>query len=340
MSYYYSTLVREYEEQKQAPLISAVKEGDTDKLEQILRDGQDVNELLQEYHYAHTALYVAVNSGNEQMVQFLLAKGADPNIYVHDSPSPLDVAAQDGKIKIIDMLLDAGAKIDSASKHSTTPLGWAILCNEYLSTIHLLKRGANVNHVDADELTPLIHAIQNGNIGLAEYIVVHYPETTLYKTSTNLTPLTFAIIGRKIRIITMLLEHGVTPNDGQSMHRALIDFDPKKPKTQEILRLLALYGGKVDLLDEKTKTTMHWLTVQNRLQAPHTLVDFQIKMQKWIFDPVVYASFPLEARIRIGVIAQLWAIRENLPGTQFAAIPIEVLFVILRQLLEEYRIYV
>jgi ankyrin repeat protein len=63
--------------------------------------------------YGDTALYRAVEAGDELSVQQLLLKGASPNVPNKAGWNPLHVASANDDIRVVRRLIDARAQLDA-----------------------------------------------------------------------------------------------------------------------------------------------------------------------------------------------------------------------------------
>lgn len=90
--------------------------------------------------------------GNNEMVEFLLNNGADPNVRNEDGTTPLHIAAECGdpyvyidRVKIADMLMKHGADPNAGDSHKQTPLMIAADNGRFKSKIskfmHIFKFG-------------------------------------------------------------------------------------------------------------------------------------------------------------------------------------------------------
>lgn len=138
----------------------AIMRGKTAKVDQLLRDGVDVNTAQT---WRGTLLQLAVQSGTPEIVRLLLARGADVNRAVDEKP-PLILAVVRGNLDLVDALLNAGANINVRTATGDTPLhgaaritGWSA---ENIVPIarRLLEAGANVNVPNQAGRTPLHEA--------------------------------------------------------------------------------------------------------------------------------------------------------------------------------------
>lgn len=109
-------------------------------------------------HAVHgfTPLAMATHFGNTEIVQFLLKKGADPNLASKNGyfVFPLHTAI-DGKFDTIaKMLIDAGADINCAQAAQMTPLHFAASSGNIPIIITLLELGASLQNKNENGMTP------------------------------------------------------------------------------------------------------------------------------------------------------------------------------------------
>jgi ankyrin repeat protein len=150
-----------------APIFSAIKQGNTNTLELLLRAGANPNlagafnlpgtttaNILN--HSGHlTPLWMAISLDQLPVVQMLLQFKADPNDSVTDGQPLLFSVLSD--TNMLEALLDAGAKVDpvSAEESQWTPLGAVASQNNAPAVEMLLKHGANPNVHNRNGITPL-----------------------------------------------------------------------------------------------------------------------------------------------------------------------------------------
>ena len=78
-------------------MISAAAVGNAERVQTLLTLHVDPNATTED---GSTALYFAASNSHRDIVELLLARGANPRLRNHEGESPLDVA-QDGTIKNI-----------------------------------------------------------------------------------------------------------------------------------------------------------------------------------------------------------------------------------------------
>lgn len=102
------------------------------------------------------ALVTAAESGQTEIIKWILDKGLNADSSVQYNVTPLMLAAKGGQVEMIDLLLDHKANIEAVNQPQMwysswegigdpfvgTPLMWAISSNQQQATELLLKRGA------------------------------------------------------------------------------------------------------------------------------------------------------------------------------------------------------
>ncbi|AAF44459.1 ankyrin repeat gene family protein [Fowlpox virus] len=141
------------------PLHSACKYGDLKLSKLLIEYGADVKVKT-----TSTVLNLAVESGNVELVKFLIEK--NPEFITSDYLS-LSLAIRCKDINIVLLLLDAGMDVNS-SKCISTPLHLGVILGNSNIVKLLLDHGANINAIDKYGETPLEAANKRINIDYAE----------------------------------------------------------------------------------------------------------------------------------------------------------------------------
>ena len=176
----------------------ASKTGDIKWVKQHLEDGMDVNAVGQAIQYprvaqsdaAWTSLHWAALEGHKEIVELLIAKGADVNVKDGDGETPLGKAIRNEQTKIADLLRKRGSKTGEEVLAEESILGAVNIGDIKLVEQHLAA-GADVNAKDSVRWTPLHHAAFEGYKEVAELLIAKGADVNA-TADTGATPLGLA----------------------------------------------------------------------------------------------------------------------------------------------------
>eukprot|EP00105_Crassostrea_gigas_P044629 XP_019928777.1 PREDICTED: ankyrin-1-like [Crassostrea gigas] len=156
-------------------------------------------------------LYIACQSGNDDIVQLLLSNGADTDLCMKDGASPLHIACQEENDIIVQTLLSNGANINLSMKDGTRPLFKA--CHEgHENTVKvLLQHGADINFCMKDGTSPLYIACQEGHDIIVKCLMENGADVNLCKENGT-SPLYIACHMERNDIVQHLLSKGADIN--------------------------------------------------------------------------------------------------------------------------------
>lgn len=115
-------------------------------------------------------MHIASAIGNINVVEALLARGADSNNENEAGRTPLFAAATRGHVDVVMLLLDHGADVNWVSNDGMSSLYFATHQAHIALVKVLLERGANVNHM-FNGLTPLLQASNSGNLPMVNMLL-------------------------------------------------------------------------------------------------------------------------------------------------------------------------
>ncbi len=144
-------------------LADAAMNGDLNAVRTLLSRKLDVNAP---HGDGTTALHWAVYNGHADMVQMLLAGGADVKARTRlGGITPLMMAAKSGDVGVIKLLLEAKSDVATTNSNGTTPLMLASASGKADAVKLFLDRGADVNAVDTTHgQTALMFAAAQGRL--------------------------------------------------------------------------------------------------------------------------------------------------------------------------------
>lgn len=184
----------------QTPLHFAASSGGKDSVSLLLQSGARVNAAGVD---GNTALMLAVEWQEVDVVRQLLVAGADPNHQEWEQGNTaLHFAASRGEVPILRALLDAGAAVDVANLQGSTPLCEAAGKRHFQAVELLLMRGAAVHIRDARP--PLFLAAQHGDAKIARLLLAHGADPR--EKHDGLTPRQIALNNRHFETARLLHE--------------------------------------------------------------------------------------------------------------------------------------
>ena len=266
------------------PLQWAVFRNDVAEVKRLLRAGANVKLAN---NYGVTAMTLAAEVGNTEMLKVLLEAGADP-----DSPNPegmtaLHAVARTGIVEAAQVLIKAGATVDTRENFGgQTPLMWASARRHPAMMQLLISAGADVNarstdrnyqrHVtaegrpkslDSGGLTPLLYSARENCHACVEVLLKNKADINL-PDPDGVSPLLVAIMNANWDLAQQLIDAGADVNQW--------DIFGETPLFIAINGRNRLDGGRGTSIDPMNKTTGTQMvrTLLDRGANPNTQLFF------------------------------------------------------------------
>jgi carboxypeptidase family protein/ankyrin repeat protein len=151
------------------PFVRAAQEDNLETLLALIA-GMDVN--IRDKHSGTTALEHAVRNANREMVQLLLAFGANVNAKNADGETIMMLLDSDATSELVWDLLNAEADVNLKSESGATALMRAAVSNNLEALKILLDAGAEVNTKDKAGRTALMLAASEGLVNNVRALVL------------------------------------------------------------------------------------------------------------------------------------------------------------------------
>lgn len=189
---------------QEPPLIRAAKGGDVAEIRRLISKGANVNAANPT---GFTALMFAVVNATDA-VPDLLAAGANVNTKDDvEDVTALTVACQRTNLQVVQELVNHGAKVNAISKYGQTPLMTAArTCSEPVVR-YLLQNGANPAEKNARRGTALIPAVVNGCVDVAKVLLQAGADVNV-RTAEGETLLDLARSNHDARMVRLLQQAG------------------------------------------------------------------------------------------------------------------------------------
>jgi ankyrin repeat protein len=237
---------------KRSPeLFIAIGHQDAAAVKALLARGVDANS---QNTLGMSALQIAAAVGNMEMVQTLLAAGADVN-HASVYGTPLTFAAFDSRPEIVKLLLEKGATVSAGRPDQITPLMLAARAGQVEVIRELLARGAVTNGADNNGSTALSHAAREGN---AEAVAVLLQAGSAVDTADaeGWTPLMHAAVNGHAAVVRQLLDKGASVAAKDKQGRTALLLAANFGDHPEVIRALLKSGADAGAKDKQGRTVL------------------------------------------------------------------------------------
>lgn len=158
--------------------LDAVKTGKTENIATAMALGAKIDSPLDG---DLTALHIAVQQRDYDMVVELLARGADPNKPDSLGDTPLFLAAGYGEAKILEKLIEKNGDADALNKNKSNALMRAAYHDHAECCEILLKhmKKLTIDHQDDSKNTAVMWAVISGRTQALEVLLRHNPDLSL-----------------------------------------------------------------------------------------------------------------------------------------------------------------
>ena len=221
----------------------AAEAGNIEAVKKHLTDGANVNAKDED---SKTPLLHAAVDGHKDVVELLIAKGADIELRCTTcGGTALGHAASGGHKEIIELLIEKGADVNAKSKGETTPLHSAAMHDHKEIAELLIAKGVDVNVKDEFGETPLDWAIiykSSRNRMLAQ---LAHSETAdlLRKHGAKHGTIYGAAAGGDIEAVKVFLANDMDVNARPKYEDSALDH-AIRGGSAELVNLLTKHGGK------------------------------------------------------------------------------------------------
>ena len=264
-------------------LYEAAAYGKLSKVIAHLQNGADIEANV----LGMTALCVAAQNGNYEVVKYLLQSGADVNAWsggqrvVLDrnalperekrvrlllAPIPeadfipieqtaLHAATHLGHIKVSKLLLENGADADIGTRdHGHTPLHLAVARGRKNMVALLLENTTDIDRPNIDGITPLNHAVLLGYKDIVILLLENGADINRAGKS-GATPLFSAVDNGLKDIAILLLEHGADMNRYTYVGTTPLHVAVQR-RFEDIVHLLLEHGADINVADQHGHTPL------------------------------------------------------------------------------------
>ena len=271
-------------------LHDAAKAGDLDMVKKLLEQGVPVNE---DVHAGRGTppLHGALYSGNPEIIELLLAHGADVNKshaghtvlyqvprldprWINSKERPEAFTAAD-RVSIAEILLSFGAEVDALNFEKTSAGPYEEDYDLYSAiALHIASM-----HGEADVVAVLLkhNANPQARVQLKDRVRHHYPHGRVYsgigptllyvfdrfENPAGMTPLHFAAWGGSRETIEHLLTNGADIHATDDEGRTPLHFTAYSSKGEAAAQLLLDRGAEIDAYSRSGRIPLHLCVQRN-----------------------------------------------------------------------------
>uniref|UniRef100_A0A8D9EF48 Serine/threonine-protein phosphatase 6 regulatory ankyrin repeat subunit B n=1 Tax=Cacopsylla melanoneura TaxID=428564 RepID=A0A8D9EF48_9HEMI len=224
----------------------------------LIEKGSSVNATISKKYKDKTPLHIAVENGDDDMVQMLLLRNANLNTIHTFGSSPLQVAIKEESVEIVLLILKHGISIQQFDKDRVLLF---LVDEEMESEVNeYLAKGANVNIRDvyAHDSTALHIAASKGKLEIAKSLLKHGALTLplISGPQEDYTPLFLAVKNERLDMVQLLMQNkALQPNSQTALHIAA----HKDCWQEKIFTELITHGTNIDIngRDSDGNTPLH-----------------------------------------------------------------------------------
>lgn len=219
-----------------------------------IKDMKSASKLGASRFSSLSELHIAASNNQFEVVERLLASGADPNAKSPAQMTPLHSAADGGYKDIVNILLAHNASIDIAGPHGATPLHLAAHRGRMSVVELLLREGAPVDVLTdaAFNFTPLYMAADMGHARVVALLLAANASTEV-RAHHGGTALHAAVINRHESVVRELIDAGadVDARDSDGLRPLIFARAMRDGAESELFRLLEAAGAQPVTAEEE-----------------------------------------------------------------------------------------
>jgi ankyrin repeat protein len=233
---------------------------------QKIHNNEEINSCT--YWHQYTPLHLAVETGQAQIVDALLAADANVNaVTYHDWLTPLHIAANVSDLRSIEALIKFNPNLNAKTYNDQdTPLHIVVRLGLLQHAEVLLKAGAIIDTQNKNKETPLHIASKQGNVQMVDLLLSYNANCNIHN-SNDQTALFVAMMHGHAACAKSLMNYGADfGNSFNSVKKLQENYDAECKKNTQLLR-------------ENSKLSMDLAVATNELKdAKNQIAQLQQKL--------------------------------------------------------------
>jgi ankyrin repeat protein len=200
-------------------------------------------------------LEMAAQTGQTEIVRFLLERGADVHMNRSGATALHMAALYGGKTELIILLLENGADMNARTANGDTPLNLAVLGKQKAIAELLLDKRAEIN-LENQNFTRLLNIAASGGIGRIADIALKHEIDFSFRTETGNTLLHSAAEGGMAELTELLLSKGLSVETANIYGQTPLHIAARSGH-KSIVELFLMKGADANVKMRNGKTPLH-----------------------------------------------------------------------------------
>ncbi|KAG5881158.1 hypothetical protein JTB14_024575 [Gonioctena quinquepunctata] len=239
-------------------VIDAVREEDVAKLASIIAsDTIEMNFRLPDFNDG-TPLHYAAHKGLLKVCHLLVSSSLELDEFDKEQNTPLMLAINSNENDVVQYLVRTGASITIKGTDGMTPLHVAAKCGNLAACEVLLKAGVTIkNYINSQDdggWTPLVWACENGFGDVADLLINKGADPLLRDVEHN-EALHWASFSGSSHIVELLLNKGCNVNTVNAHEETPLHISAREDRYNAVIVLLAR-GANVFLANKNNETPL------------------------------------------------------------------------------------
>jgi ankyrin repeat protein len=227
--------------------------GDLETVKRLI--GQDPDLVNSRNSLGRFPLEMAAQTGQMEIVRFLLEKGADINLDRNGATALHMAALYGGKTELVVLLIEKGADMNARTGDGNTPLNLAVLGKQKEIADLLLDKGAKIN-LENQDFTHWLSVSASAGIKRIVDVALKNEVDYSFKTENGNTLLHNASEGGLAELAKWLLSKGLDPETPNIYGETPLHIAAREGH-KNIVELFLIRGADVDVKAKNGKTPLH-----------------------------------------------------------------------------------